>query len=485
MTSETSNIFDGVVRYPPTGINVVIVGAGLAGLLAALECWRKGHEVQVVERGPEISQAGDIIGLGPHAWVTIREYPKMFEEWNRISYDPESYICLQNGNLALPRQELEYNQEGIAKHAVWPLRAKGLIFRRDLAFMYLAQCERLGIPITFDVNVVEYSDDISKGTATAHTDDGRNFTGDVVVAADGIGTKSHNIVLGKPARAVSTGYCVDRVAYPTAGLKDAPALTKIIAELERPHFRVYNGHRSHAVVIITKDRLAINITREDDGTATESWASEVSPAQMAEGVQNDGTWDPLLVEAVKNIPCQSIVRWKLCWRDPQPKWTSAGGRIMQIGDAAHSLLPTSVNGAAMALEDSMSLAECLRLGGKEGIPAATKVHQMLRYERTTLIQHCGFVNRRELHNMTMEDMTKNGKPPFLYGKWLWTHNAEKYAAANFDAARENLEFGRPFQNTNLPPGHKFEHWTMEGELEKEKTGVFTQDLRNNGDWSSA
>lgn len=40
-------------RYPETGISVLIVGAGVAGLMAALECWRNGHDVRIVERSPE------------------------------------------------------------------------------------------------------------------------------------------------------------------------------------------------------------------------------------------------------------------------------------------------------------------------------------------------------------------------------------------------------------------------------------------------
>lgn len=55
---ECGSIVDGVVRYPLSGINVVIVGAGLGGLQAAVECWRKGHEVQVLEKGEAISEAG-------------------------------------------------------------------------------------------------------------------------------------------------------------------------------------------------------------------------------------------------------------------------------------------------------------------------------------------------------------------------------------------------------------------------------------------
>jgi monoamine oxidase len=45
--------------YPSTGIDVLIVGTGLAGLVAALECTRKGHNVRVLERNSTINTAGE------------------------------------------------------------------------------------------------------------------------------------------------------------------------------------------------------------------------------------------------------------------------------------------------------------------------------------------------------------------------------------------------------------------------------------------
>lgn len=67
------------------------------------------------------------------------------------------------------------------------------------------------------------------------------------------------------------------------------------------------------------------------------------------------------------------------WRDPQDKWVSPRGRVVQIGDAAHSFLPTSGAGGTMAMEDAFSLASCLQLAGKNNVPLALRVHNKLRY----------------------------------------------------------------------------------------------------------
>ena len=53
--------------------------------------------------------------------------------------------------------------------------------------------------------------------------------------------------------------------------------------------------------------------------------------------------------------------------------------MVQLGDAAHTFIPSSGNGATQAIEDALSLATCLRLGGKDHVPTAVKVHVKLRY----------------------------------------------------------------------------------------------------------
>jgi 2-polyprenyl-6-methoxyphenol hydroxylase-like FAD-dependent oxidoreductase len=81
---------------------------------------------------------------------------------------------------------------------------------------------------------------------------------------------------------------------------------------------------------------------------------------------------------MKKTPKDGIIDWELMWRDPRENWASPQGRVVQVGDSAHTFLPSSGNGATQAMEDAISLATCLQIGGKSNISLATKVHTKLR-----------------------------------------------------------------------------------------------------------
>lgn len=51
-------VVDGVHRLPVNGLKVIIIGGGVGGLGAALECWRKGFEVVILEQAEKLSPLG-------------------------------------------------------------------------------------------------------------------------------------------------------------------------------------------------------------------------------------------------------------------------------------------------------------------------------------------------------------------------------------------------------------------------------------------
>ncbi|KAJ5617337.1 monooxygenase [Penicillium hordei] len=454
-------------------------------MMAAIECWRKGHEVKIIEKGSDLSEAGDIVAIGPSAWSNLQKYPSMLEEWHRISIDPHTAFFYLNGELAVRPFEFEYNRPGVAQHVAYPLRVRSVFARSHLARMLYNQCERLSIPITWDVDIVAYQEDVASGVGITVSEDGRRFQADIVVAAD--------------------GYTCYRMTIPAENYEQIPSLQKALEGQKRPELRIYNGHNLHVIFVVSKTVTSVVLTREeactptrrsqglqnadkisiqeDAGSAVESWASTVPHGRVLAGIPDAETWDTLLTNTIRAPPKTPLYAGSCLCAIPNVNGHRQVGTSSKLAIVHTALSQRQQMEPVWLWRMVPSLAECLRRGGDgKGAAIGAKVHELLRYQRVTLIQRTGFANRRELHSPT-DELPKDPQDLMRQGKWLWTHNSEAYAAENFDKARAHLESGAPFQNTNLPVGHQFEDWTLEDEVEKEKRGIVVPDLKLNGDWS--
>jgi hypothetical protein len=108
-----------------------------------------------------------------------------------------------------------------------------------------------------------------------------------------------------------------------------------------------------------------------------------------------------------------------------------------------------------------------------------------RFERVSILQQTGFINREELHNTDTAAVTGNREEAnigfFKIGRWVWNHNPEHYAHDNYDQCLAHLETGAPFHNTNLPPGHVYQPWSLSSETKRMRAGIKST-LKENGDW---
>jgi 2-polyprenyl-6-methoxyphenol hydroxylase-like FAD-dependent oxidoreductase len=80
--------------------------------------------------------------------------------------------------------------------------------------MLLAQLAAIGVQVEWKHRVVEYYEDLATGKGGVVLDSEEKLEADLVVAADGLGTKSHKLVVGKKIEARSSGYAIYRTAYP-------------------------------------------------------------------------------------------------------------------------------------------------------------------------------------------------------------------------------------------------------------------------------
>ncbi|KZM26447.1 Salicylate 1-monooxygenase [Ascochyta rabiei] len=453
-------------REPPTGVSVLVVGAGIGGLSFAIEAHRKGHDVRVIERSPEGQYSGEIIMITTPALITPKKWPGFMERARAAAYSPVFDLRKFDGTH-------------IKTHAPGDAKNPSLgIYRRKLHNLLYTYAKELDIPITFETRVVEYFETEDFGGVTL--DDGQKLTADVVVAADGVGSKSRAVLDGNSDAPISSGFIIYRIAFPVAPALENPIIAKELAGHKDRGF-MYIGPGAHMLLSKGGDDLCwLLTTKDEDSSSTESWSKSTTTERALKAVDQ---WDPFVKEVVKATPDNRVLDWKLMWRNPQPQWTSSGGRIVQLGDAAHPFLPTSFSGATMAMEDAYSLAACLHIGGKKDVTLATKIHNKLRFERVSCAQKMGFKNREVFHNTNWEQQDQDSKPlknKQMVGNWLINHDPEQYAYDNYHSCAQYLLTGAPFENTNLVPGYKYKPWTVKELLGASERGEVLED---EGDWS--
>ncbi|TDZ73408.1 FAD-dependent monooxygenase fsr3 [Colletotrichum trifolii] len=454
------NRFNGaepIKREALSGLSVLVVGGGIAGLGFAIEAYRKGHDVRIIDRRPDFDDYGDIIGIGDSVVHSMEKWPGFLEACRQTpfprSYDGYKFDGTRIGKLG----------EGLG------------MSRSEFHGLLHRYAQNIGIPIRHSAKAVDYTE--TDDGAVVELESGERLTADIAVAADGIGSRSWRLVAGTNEQPISSGFALFRTTFPVELALGNPALNEVFANAI-PDGRLYYGPGSHMVLGITDKDFIWMLTHKDDGTAEEDWAKPADPKAALPYVEG---WAPWFKDIINVTPKDGVVDFKLMWRNPREKWVSPRARVVQIGDSAHTFLPTSASGATMALEDAISLAALLHRSGKRDAPLALRIQNKLRFERVTCAQKMGFKNRENFHNTDWDAAAKNPAAILKQvDKWVSRHNPEQYAYDSYDECASHILKGTPFQNTNSPPGHTFKPWTVAELLAYADRG---ERIVDDGDWS--
>ncbi|KAI0512738.1 hypothetical protein F5B22DRAFT_657593 [Xylaria bambusicola] len=471
-----------VGSYSPTGIDVLIVGTGLAGLTASIECIRKGHNVRMLERMDDINTAGDMYFMGHSAIQFFRHWPELLKEYESISM---SNAWLQtfkhSGEQTIPPMKVS---DRLRRAGMDPNTPPGAFQMRPLVYkMFVRQVQKLGVKIDFGKKVVDYHEDESRQKAVAVTEQGESFEADVVIAADGVGSKSQKLVGGQ-VRARSSGRAMWRAAFSSDHLDKSSEVKEFFAGMggenkDEPIIRTFLGPGTYALTLTRPGTFIWIMNHDVTGSEEESWTHTVESDEVLHNMDKGVgpvPWAPVFKELVKVTPPQTILNFELFWRNPQPSWCSPGGRVVQIGDAAHSFLPASGNGATQAIEDAVSLASCLQIGGKENIPLSVRTHIRFRFVRCACAQKLGFSNAELLQDTDWNKVKldpKRAQPKLP--SWIWKHDPEKYAYENYHKMAETVKQGIPFDQVdtvppNYPKGYRYQPWSIDDIMEDLRNG---------------
>jgi 2-polyprenyl-6-methoxyphenol hydroxylase-like FAD-dependent oxidoreductase len=360
----------------PTPIRVVIVGAGFAGLTAAIECTRKGHSCIILESFKDVKvQLGDIISFGSNSGRIFQRWPGIPEKLGPICHVSECIDYRMWDGEPIYTQWWGSDEENFGK------RYNG--HRGEIHKIVYDYARSVGVEIMLGQRVSEFFED---GERAGVVSNGERIIGDVVLGADGVRSKARELVLGYDDKPKPSGYAVYR-AWMSSDELAKNDLTKELVVNGDTHTG-WLGPDVHFLAASIKGGREFSwvCTHKDDRGVDEGWSE---PGDKADALNVLEGWDPAVRAIVQMTPPEKLVDWKLVYRDPLPTWTSPQGRIALIGDAAHPFLPTSIQGASQAMEDGACIAVCLQLAGKDRVGNALRAYEKIRYERVKAIQKTG------------------------------------------------------------------------------------------------
>ncbi|WP_273735290.1 FAD-dependent monooxygenase [Mycolicibacterium septicum] len=334
-------------------MRVVIVGAGIGGLTAALALQSVGVEVDVYEQARELAE----VGAGLTLWApSMRVLHRLGigADVARHAVPLDVFHLRQSDGAAVGQT----NTENPGSQAT--------LYRPDLI-------ETLVAAVGSDVvhighRCIGFSQDAH--AAQVVFDNGVTTGADVVVGADGIHSVLQRHVV-EPRPPVFSNQMAYRGVVPADRLPAFPCLDAVVWVGEGRHvvtFPMWSGELRNFVGFVPADQQM-----------HESWSAPGDPAALAAEFAG---WDPLLVALLRQV--ETTFRWGLYDRDPLAHWSR--GRLTLLGDAAHAMLPHMGQGANQAVEDAMALAVLLRGLDTSDVPDALIRYERLRRGRTAAIQ---------------------------------------------------------------------------------------------------
>ncbi|MGG1687763.1 FAD-dependent monooxygenase [Pseudalkalibacillus sp. NRS-1564] len=330
---------------------IVIVGGGIGGLSAAIALGEIGIETEIIE----LKQKWEVYGVGifqpPNALRALNELgvANTCMEWG-YSFDGMEYCDAEGNRFAEPQSPKIDGYPGL-----------NIISRRTLHSILYEKAKFVGTKFRMGTTIV----DIHQGDDQAQVKltDGSMLTADLVIGSDGQNSKVRNLMFGKVEQEY-LGQAVWRYTLPR--MEDITRST------------LYYGPNAKAgLVPMSEDEMYLLLTTSEPGNP------RMPEDQLDQILRNRlGDFGGKIAEVREQIvdPKEVVYRPVFSYLLPSP-WYQ--GRVLLIGDAAHSTAPHLGQGASLAIEDAVVLTELIQQG--LNVTQLLKAFNDRRYERCRML----------------------------------------------------------------------------------------------------
>jgi salicylate hydroxylase len=342
---------------------ILIAGGGIGGLAAAHALARKGMPVRVLEQAPEFREIGAGIQLGPNVFAAFERLGLKETVLADVHRPPAMEMrCALSGESVtrIPLDDPRFLNKFKQPYAV--------THRHDLHSVFIDACRSNNLVSLETGRTVEDFDQDDEGV-TLTLQSGERIRGRALIGCDGMWSRVRDKVVGDGKPLVS-----GHIAYRAVLERD-----EVPKDLWSPDVILWAGPRTHLVHYPLRRGEIYNLVAVFHSKRyVEGWNAEADAGALWEHFQDQR---PEVLRMLERIETWRM--WVLCDREPVKEWTR--GRVTLLGDAAHPMLQYLAQGACMATEDAVVLADAVS-ETPEDLSAAFRAYVQQRYLRTARVQ---------------------------------------------------------------------------------------------------
>ena len=349
-----------------------------------------------------------------------------------------------------------------------------VVHRAHLHYGLVEVAKTEGADVLIDSKVA-HLDHQTQDRVTVRTTKGLSHTFDLVIGSDGLNSIVRTVIHPKARPRPPTGNAAYRAVVPYDRIRKDPVARVLI---EKPTMEVWMAEGSYIITYPISAGKDLNMVLSHQRPEMVTTVEEVDMEELRATYED---YDPIIKRIVDMIPYAQ--RWPLLVTGPLNTWSTPSGRVVLIGDAAHSMTNHMAQGAATSMEDGAFLAKCVGkvIQGNMSIKDAVELYERERMPKAHVKQQVSFLNGAiwqlpEGSMQTSRDKAMapelEGKPmlrsPNLYGDpatvlELYGYDAEAHADQAIEAfLLEHDALYDPKPSVPKPLEEKYLNWFLPG-----------------------
>ncbi|KAK6382105.1 hypothetical protein LTS17_003990 [Exophiala oligosperma] len=304
-------------RDPSTQLDIIVVGAGLGGVGAAISLLLAGHKVTILEAAAEIAEVGAGIQLLPNSSRVVQSWGLRERLEQHATKPSQINILGWKGNI-ISSMDFAESARPFPGTFYWDFH------RANLHKVLLERAVELGADIKVQSRVVDVrisssdnnGDSDNAATATVILDSGIEYVADLVIGADGINSCLREVLLSRADPPTPTGDLAYRLLIPTEHMLTDPELRPFVTN---PQVNYWLGPDAHAVNYVLRGGKLLNMVLlvPDDMPVGGANTLEGNVEEMRALFKD---WDPRIPKSAAGMCLEdAAVLGELFSRAPDPK----------------------------------------------------------------------------------------------------------------------------------------------------------------------